>query len=268
MADQSTGFPARAPRTVVDAGRDLLLGSGCVGCGAPGRSLCGPCDRSLPRGGRAAWPTPTPPGLALPFAAGAYDDLLKVLVNQHKEHGVLALAVPLGRVLGDVVVDLLDELGPCGAGEGLLGPRLLLVPVPTRRAVARRRGHDPLLRIARHAAVRLRRAGVDAGVRRFLVPAGRARPVLDQSTLGAVDRAVNLAGSLGCRRPGAADHRATLVVVDDVVTTGSTAREAQRALEGAGLRVSGIATVAATRRRSLGGSPDPWGSLPFSGAGH
>ena len=87
----------------------------------------------------------------------------------------------------------------------------------------------------------------------------RTRPGLrDQAGLGATDRAANLAGSMTCptaglvrmarRRP-----RARIVVCDDVVTTGATAREAQRALQSVGLQVVAVATVAATRRRSADG---------------
>jgi len=84
-----------------------------------------------------------------------------------------------------------------------------------------------------------------------------------------IGRAANLAGSMSCRRPRRTDLHATVVVVDDVLTTGSTVREAQRALESAGVPVAGVSTVAATRRRSeWTGCPDSGGSLPFSGPGH
>ena len=161
------------------------------------------------------------------------------MVNEHKERGVFALATPLGRVLGDVLGDLLNALEAQG--------RVLLVPVPSRRRVVRRRGHDPLLRTARRASARLRSRGVDVVVRQLLVPAGRVR---DQSGLDAVARAGNLAGSMSARRVRFAEGPRTVVVVDDVLTTGSTVREAQRALEDAGVAVAGIATVAATRRRA------------------
>lgn len=179
----------------------------------------------------------------MPYAGGEYAGLLKVLVNAHKERQVFALARPLGTVLAAVVRDLArtaDARGP-----------ILLVPVPSRRAVVRRRGHDPMLRVTRCAAAALRRAGDRAYLSRLLVP---ARVVDDQSLLSADERAANLAGSLRCTAAVARRHIRRwgvggLVVVDDVLTTGSTAREAQRALEAAGLAVVGIASVAATRRR-------------------
>jgi predicted amidophosphoribosyltransferase len=173
------------------------------------------------------------------MSAGAYDGTLKALVNAHKEQQVFALAKPLGEVLATVVRDLLDE----GAPHQLV----VLVPVPSRPAVVRRRGHDPMLRVARCAAGRLRRQGVPASVQRLLVP---RRAVRDQATLDAAERAANLEHSLTARDAARPGPDRALVVVDDVLTTGATAREAQRALEVAGFRVHGIAAVAATRRRN------------------
>ena len=60
----------------------------------------------------------------------------------------------------------------------------------------------------------------------------------------------------------------SLLVCDDVLTTGATAREAQRSLEESGLRVRAVVTVAATRKRYEPGRPAPAGgprAYPFQG---
>lgn len=180
-------------------------------------------------------------------------------MNAHKERRQFALAAPLGRLLAVAVR---------GAVESNPAPTVLLVPVPSRRATVRARGHDPMLRVARAAGGELRRGGVPAQVASLLRP---SRVAHDQSGLTAEERAANLAGSLRCPPPRAARLARTpadalLVVVDDVITTGSTAREAQRALELTGWTVGAVATVAATRRRTST-TTELGGSLPFSAEG-
>lgn len=232
-----------------DAWLDLIVGSACVGCGRPGRLLCAGCADALPRGASVAWPTPTPTGLAPPFAAGAYDGLLQTMVNAHKERQCFALAAPLARCLVLAVEAALDAVA---GGDDRQERRWLLVPVPSRPAVVRARGHDPMLRVSRLAAATARRRGHRVSVVRLLRSVG---PVRDQAGLDAAERGANLAGSMACRRRVAARVPASrgpagVLVADDVLTTGSTAREAQRALAEAGVPVSAVVTVAATRRRS------------------
>lgn len=243
-----------------DALLDLVLGSGCAVCGRPGRALCPPCLAGLPRRPVPAWPTPRPAGLAPPLAVGEYDGPLKLLVNAHKEQGRFALARPLGDLLAVAVAGHGGPALPADhrAADRALAPvGVLLVPVPSRPTVVRRRGHDPLLRVTLRAAGRLRSSGTPAAVGRLL---RTTRAAEDQAGLDAAARARNLAGSMTCsvrtagrrRLTGPDRSRVTVVVVDDVITTGATVREAQRALEEAEVAVAGIAAVAATRRRRTG----------------
>lgn len=157
---------------------------------------------------------------------------------------MLALTAPLGLLLARAVVGATGHL--C-----LDRGALLLVPVPSRPGTTRRRGHDPTRAIVRVAVARLRTDGIDARGAAVL----RSRPgVADQAGLGAAERSANLAGSM-CVDPAGLRRMATLgrpvhtVVCDDVLTTGSTAVEAQRALRAVGVAPAGVATVAATRRR-------------------
>jgi predicted amidophosphoribosyltransferase len=69
--------------------------------------------------------------------------------------------------------------------------------------------------------------------------------------LGAAGRKANLTGSL--RVSGGVPPGSLVVIVDDLVTTGSSLTEAARALGAARIAVLGAATVAATVRSSPNG---------------
>jgi predicted amidophosphoribosyltransferase len=228
--------PGRPLDSFLDSFLDLVLGGGCVGCRRPGRALCRGCAAHLPDEPFPAWPTPTPAGLAFPWAGAAYVDLVRAMVVAHKERRVFALRRPLARLLAAAVAPSVD------------GP-VVLVPVPSRPGTVRARGHDPTYALTRTAALDLRRQGYAVTTARLLVSRGG---VVDQAGLAAAARAANLAGSMACPSHAVArlaGRRLRAVVCDDVLTTGATAREAQRALEVAGLQVSGIAAAAATPRR-------------------
>jgi predicted amidophosphoribosyltransferase len=194
-------------------------------------------------------PSPVPDGLVAAFSAAEYAGVPRALVLAHKERGVLPLARPLGELLAVAV----RAAAP--------GPRpVLLVPVVSRPAAIRERGHDPMRAITAHAA----RLVPGARMARLLRSRGE---VADQAGLDAAGRAANLAGSLWCPSAGllrVAGDAARVVICDDVLTTGSTAREAQRALEAAGVHVAAIATVAATRRTHPGAHPRAHPSAPHS----
>lgn len=235
---------------LLDPARDLLLGSSCLGCERPGRLVCRACSTALAELEPApAWPTPVPSGLVQPWAAAAYEALPRQLVLGLKERGLLSLVAPQARMLA-------ATLAAYAVSEPAPGV-LVLVPVPSRRRTVRSRGHDAIGAVTAAAAVRLRAVGVPARA----VPLLRLRPgVVDQAGLGATARHANLHGSMWCPGPGvrrlarsvARDPLAPVrvVICDDVITTGSTLREAQRALQSVGLPVVAAAAVAATRRRS------------------
>jgi len=160
----------------------------------------------------------------------------------YKESGRRDVTAPLAAALAGAVGRLVPP------SRGRAPPELTLVPVPSRRAAARARGGDHVLRLARGCLPALGAVGMPA---RVLAGGLRVRaPVRDSAGLSAAARAANLAGAFEARRaPPSGAGRSLLIVVDDLVTTGATTAEACRALRLAGRQVDGVAAIAGTPRR-------------------
>ena len=242
--------PAPWSRLGVDLA-DLVLPSACAGCGAervPLRfGVCAGCVAVLE--GLRAFPTaPVPPPAGMPSctAVGPYVGPLRGVLLAYKEKGRHRLAKPLGSLLAVAVAEAARR---GGAGPGT---PVRLIPVPSTAAAVRERHGDHMARLAAHAVRRLRAAGWNADVSRPL----RALPRPDSASLDVAGRAAAAENSLrikdGCiriprRRP---TMRGTLIVVDDIVTTGATLAAVTGRLREADMQVTGAAVVAATKLRA------------------
>lgn len=162
-------------------------------------ALCGTCTRS-------------PPSFDAAHAAFAYAWPVDRLIQRFKFNADLATGRILAQALGEYL-DLHQVPRPD-----------LLIPVPLHRARLAERGFNQSSEIARVLGRFL-----DARVafdRLLRVQATPAQSGLDRSA-----RRRNLRHAFECRRHASGPH---IAIVDDVITTGSTAEAAARTLKRAG----------------------------------
>jgi len=172
----------------------------------------------------------------LVWACARYEGSVRTLLLAHKERG----RHDLTRLLSASLVQ---------AAEQAVEPDLpvLVVPIPSRLTATRQRGYDHTRRLADGVAGGLRRLGRRATAAPMLVV---RRRIADQGELDARGRAANLRHAYRAQTLVPAD--AQVLVVDDVITTGSTLVEAARALQAAGAARVVAAVVASTQRTGFG----------------
>jgi ComF family protein len=225
------GLVAQAARRVVDPLLAVVFPARCPACARLVRlprhgPLCESCWAALPRhaaplcrcgagGGRCPrcrrGLNPIPQGASL----GPYDGVLRLLVHELKFRGKRSVAGRLAEALLDTA-----------AVRAVLAEGCVLVPVPLHPRRLRARGYNQSELLARELSRRAgRRLVCGALVRRADTP--------PQTGLTAAARRANLRDAFVVRRKGPLAGR-TIVLVDDVLTTGSTARACARALRQAG----------------------------------
>ena len=245
------------------AARDLarlVLPVECPGCRRPDEILCEVCAATLSRPVRRCeqdvprldkmdgWP-PLPV-----WTVTTYTGPVRGVVVAWKDRGrrdltarLVAAARRAGEEAAPALVGRTSASGAASGGPGSAPPgaplwtgSLHVVPVPSTPAARRRRGAD---------LVRLLAAGVTegftaGGLPALTAPVLRRRAAADQVGLGARARGGNTSG-IALRRQVDVCGR-WHVLVDDVVTTGSTLAACCRALEAAGGLVLGAVVLAAT----------------------
>ncbi len=212
---------------------DLLFPARCAACGAltqDARAICAPCFEAIPAERtlfcgecRARIPSASrichPKFPCLMGAAASYDDpRIRALIAALKFKGIERAAEPLGELLAHYALQL-----------PLTFDSFVIVPVPLSARRARTRGFNQSALIARVVGEHLHIPLAE----HILV---RTRHTKPQSELkGAALREKNVAGCFSAQS-SSSPSGASILLIDDVVTSGATMREAARALKAAGAR--------------------------------
>lgn len=189
--------------------------------------LCSPCRMAPPPFERAA-------------AWGVYADGMREMIQMLKYERMETMARPLGALLARVIEGMQTE----GMGRDLV-----VIAVPLFKARQRRRGYNQSVLLAREAMRRLNSSG---GGRLQTAHSAlvRVRGTESQFGLSASGRRRNLRGAFAVADPAAISGREVLLV-DDIYTTGATARECSRVLLQAGASKVWVATAARAQREMV-----------------
>lgn len=213
---------------------DMALPPACAGCSVEGVAFCSSCRSALEI--RLALPPGVPIGLpaALPMPlaqlewCAPFSGPVRSALHGLKYAGERRLARPLAAAVA-------ARWKAAGAGGELL------VPVPVHAERARRRGYDQAVLLTAEAAAQLRIP--------WLAALERRRNTAPQFDLGRRARRTNVAGAFELRGPlqAASVRGRWIVLVDDVVTTGSTLVACAETLYSAGAAAVSAVTVARER---------------------
>jgi ComF family protein len=180
-----------------------------------------------------------PPAFVKAVAYGNYHGELRSLVHLLKYQGMQ----PIARRLGPLLADSLEPF----AGSPTT---MLVIPVPMHPEKQRRRGFNHAELLARAAMAEMRRRHPQWGLHLETGLLKRVRATASQAGLTTHQRRQNLRGAFFAPHPERLAGRDVLLI-DDIYTTGATARACSRMLMNGGAASVRVATVARAQREGV-----------------
>lgn len=172
-------------------------------------------------------------------AHGLYADTLRQLLHQLKYSGLEPIASRLGPLLAAQLGKVED-----------LPAKMLVIPVPLYHTRRRRRGFNQAELLARAACKSMRRLRPQWRGQIETDLLIRRRETRSQAELSPAARRRNLRGVFSVAEPEKVSGRHVLLI-DDIYTTGATARACSAALKKAGAAGVWVATVARAQRHEI-----------------
>jgi len=207
-------------------------GAACARCGdtlgipaknQQGQGLCRACRMA-------------PPPFVRAVAYGLYQDRMKAAIHALKYDRLHPAAKGLGRMLAVAIAQLENEAPP----------EMLVVPVPLHRSKHAERGFNQARSLAAHALESLRKTHPQWRLTLASSTLMRLRATESQAGLSPRQRRLNVRSAFSVSDPALVKDRHVLLI-DDIFTTGATARAAATALTKAGAASVFVATLARAR---------------------
>jgi ComF family protein len=148
---------------------------------------------------------------------------------------------PAARRLGGMLAEAILQL------DGEAPREMLVIPIPLHRRKARERGFNQTRLLASHALAVLKKTRPEWKLTLGPRMLERTRNTESQAGLTPRKRRANLRRAFLVTAPEAVNGKHVLIV-DDILTTGATARAAALALKRAGAETVWVATLARARR--------------------
>lgn len=213
--------------------KELIYPEICLCCGKTGAKICDSCSRYW-----LAKPNRSKVENIWLFFVATYDEATSQVILAAKEAGNKDAVRLIARSIASSVSFAIVNLG--------ISQPINLVTIPSQLSAIRRRGRDHIKDLAQEVIIQLNQQDINAICLPILKP---IKKIKDQSDLNGLQRKENMNHAFTVK--SSPISQSTVILIDDLVTTGASIQEGVRALSEAKITVDAVVTACAVGRNSL-----------------